>query len=125
MTPTDQQVGELDRRLTRLEPLVRRRSGGGVSYPPGGDPGEVLTFVGPNPNDVAWASDAGAGDRHYTHSQGTAATVWNVTHNLGKYPSVTVLDSAREEIEGQVDHLDVNHLNISFSGAVSGSASLN
>jgi collagen triple helix repeat protein len=29
--------------------------GGGASYPPGGDPGEVLTFVGPDDNDVTWA----------------------------------------------------------------------
>lgn len=31
--------------------------GGGAEFPPGGDPGEVLTWVGPGPDDVAWKAN--------------------------------------------------------------------
>ena len=33
------------------------------------------------------------GDKTYTHIQGTPSQEWNVTHDLGKYPSVTVIAS--------------------------------
>lgn len=48
--PTDQQVSELDRRLTRLEPLARRRAP--VAAPLGR--GALLTGAGP--------PDAGVGE---------------------------------------------------------------
>jgi hypothetical protein len=68
---------------------------------------------------------ATTGDVHYDHVQGTAEEVWHITHNLGKFPSVTVLDSAKSEVEGQVDHIDTNSLTVTFTGAMSGNASLN
>lgn len=41
---------------THLPPYSEEGGGGGsAEYPPDGDPGEVLTFVGPDPNDVEWA----------------------------------------------------------------------
>jgi hypothetical protein len=87
-----------------------------------GDPGEK--------GDKGDKGDTGApgattGDVHYDHVQGTAEEVWHITHNLGKYPSVTVLDSAGSEVEGQVDHIDTNSLTVTFTGAMSGNASLN
>jgi len=125
MTPTDQQVGELDRRLTRLEPLVRRRSGGGASYPPGGDPGEVLTYVGPGSNDVAWAVPAGAGDKTYVHTQGTPSSTWTVTHNLGKYVSVEVVDTGDSVVIPSVHYDSVNAVTLSFGSPTSGKAFVN
>ena len=51
---------------------------------------------------VVWPSGGtpvapGSGDKHYLHTQGTAQAVWVVNHNMGKYPSVTVLDSGSEK----------------------------
>lgn len=43
-----------------------------------------------------------------------------VTHNLNKYPSVTVTDSTGEEVEGDIEHLSVNQLVATFSGSFSG-----
>jgi hypothetical protein len=58
-------------------------------------------------------------------NQGVPSSVWNITHNLNKFPSVTVIDSAGTEVEGDVNYVDVNNLTISFSSAFAGKASLN
>jgi hypothetical protein len=35
----------------------------------------------------------GGSDAYYRHVQSVAAAVWTVVHNLGKFPSVSVVDS--------------------------------
>lgn len=61
----------------------------------------------------------------YRHIQGTPAIVWNVTHNLEKYPSCTIVDSAGNEYEAEVKHIDANNLTITLSEAFSGYADIN
>lgn len=63
---------------------------------------------------------AGIADRTYRHVQSSAASVWTVTHNLGKYPTVAVVDSTRRVVYGQIDYIDTNALTITFSAAFSG-----
>ena len=46
--------------------------------------------------------------------QSTAANVWTVAHNLGKYPSVSIVDSAGSLVTGEVKYLDLNTVQISF-----------
>lgn len=65
------------------------------------------------------------GDLSYTHVQATASATWLVTHNLGKIPSVTVIDSAGSEVEGDVAYTSANSLTLNFSAAFSGTAYLN
>jgi hypothetical protein len=55
----------------------------------------------------------------------SSASVVTVTHNLGKYPSVTVLDSAGDECEGDVDQLTGNQLTVTFSAPFSGTVYCN
>lgn len=64
-------------------------------------------------------------DLNATHVQASAAAVWAVTHGLGKRPSVTVVDSAGDPVEGLVAYTNANSLTITFSAALSGSAFLN
>jgi hypothetical protein len=64
-------------------------------------------------------------DKHYTHNQSVAASTWNVNHNLGKYPSVTVTLSNGQVGYGDVTYIDENNLTITFSGANSGKAYMN
>jgi len=64
-------------------------------------------------------------DKNYEFTQGPAELVWNITHDLGKYPAVTVVDSAMTEVVGDVEHIDVNTIRITFSAAFSGKAILN
>lgn len=61
----------------------------------------------------------------HTHVQTLASAEWVIAHNLGKNPSVSVVDSAEEEVIGEVQHVDVNNLIIRFSAAFSGKAYLN
>jgi hypothetical protein len=60
----------------------------------------------------------------YTHTQGSAETIWTVNHNLGFYPSVTVFLSSGDVVEGAIEHQDSNTLTITFSVAISGTAYL-
>lgn len=60
-----------------------------------------------------------------TFSQNTAASVWVIPHNLDKFPSVTVVDSANDVIIGDINYDSSDSLTISFSSETSGKAYLN
>lgn len=64
-------------------------------------------------------------DRHYVHTQLSASKEWLVNHNLGKFPSVTVVDSAQTVVIGEVTYIDSNNLKITFSAEFGGTAYLN
>jgi hypothetical protein len=51
----------------------------------------------------------------YVFEQATASSVWEIVHNLGKRPSVTVVDSTCEEVVGDVKYIDDNKLIITFN----------
>lgn len=61
----------------------------------------------------------------YVHNQNVPSAVWNITHNLGSYPSVTVIDSAGTTVVGDVLYVSANAITITFSGSFSGQAFLN
>lgn len=65
------------------------------------------------------------GDLHFVHTQIAASTVWTINHNLGKRPSVMVVDSGDNEVVGDVHYVDANNLTISFTTAFGGKAFLN
>ena len=65
----------------------------------------------------------------YTHSQSTSENPWAITHNLGYYPDVTIMQSVSgggsddyEEVEVHVQHNSVNDLTINLSGVATGLA---
>ncbi len=62
----------------------------------------------------------GVGDKNHIHDQGVSSSLWNVQHGLNKFPSVTIVDTAGNEIEGYVEHIDINSYNITFNAAFSG-----
>lgn len=64
------------------------------------------------------------GDEHYLHQQAVPAALWTITHNLGFYPNVTVIDSANTQVEATVVYLSDAVLTVEFSGAMAGSATL-
>ena len=61
----------------------------------------------------------------YTHNQNSVAATWNVTHNLGRYPAVTVVDSALTEVIGEVIYINANQCQLNFSAPFSGKAYFN
>lgn len=61
----------------------------------------------------------------YTHNQITASAIWDVKHNLNRYPtSVTITDSAGNVVLGDIKNISVNELTISFTAPFSGNAYL-
>lgn len=62
---------------------------------------------------------------NYVHEQQVASQTWVVTHNMGKRPSVTIVDTADDEVIGQVKFNSDNQLTIYFSSPISGKAYLN
>ena len=61
----------------------------------------------------------------HIHNQTVSSSTWNITHNLNKYPSVSVVDSSNEEVIGEVQHINSNSLTVKFSAPFSGKAFLN
>jgi len=76
-------------------------------------------------NNNNWVIDSNTTDKNYIHDQGVANITWNITHNLNKYPTVTVVDSGGTEIEGQIQHTNTNNLIITFNASTSGKAYIN
>lgn len=60
----------------------------------------------------------------YRHIQSVSSNIWEINHNLGWYPNITVVDSAGSIVEGEVDYTDENNLVLSFASAFSGVAYL-
>ena len=70
------------------------------------------------------------GDITYTHNQSSTSDTWTITHNLNRFPSVTVVDSADTIVYGTVVYNSANQLTITFfqagsALAFSGKAYLN
>tara|TARA_R110000796_G_scaffold17669_4_gene54251 strand:- start:1564 stop:2025 length:462 start_codon:yes stop_codon:yes gene_type:complete len=64
-------------------------------------------------------------DKHFVHTQGTSSASWVVDHNLKKFPSVTVVDSAGTVVIGQVDYESLNQVTLIFKASFSGKAYFN
>lgn len=64
-------------------------------------------------------------DANYVHDQGSASAEWVITHNLGKYCSVTVVDTANTVVIGEVEYNSVNQVTLTFKSAFAGKAYFN
>ena len=61
----------------------------------------------------------------FVFTQGAPATVWNIQHNLGKFPSVSVINNNNVVINGEVTYIDNNNVQLNFSAGFTGKAYLN
>ena len=61
----------------------------------------------------------------FIFEQAVAATTWDINHNLGKFPSVTVINNNNIVINGEVTYIDNNNVQLNFSAGFSGKAYLN
>ena len=65
-----------------------------------------------------------AGSGAYIHTQSTVSTTWTINHNMGFRPSVELLDSGSQEIDGEVSHPSVNQTVVTLNPASAGLARL-
>ena len=61
----------------------------------------------------------------FVFDQAAPATVWNIQHNLGKFPSVSVINNNNVVINGEVTYIDNNNVQLNFSAGFTGKAYLN
>jgi len=73
----------------------------GPEGPPGEGGAEVFTFV---------------------HNQMVPSAIWTISHNLGGFPAITVVDSSGRQVEGSVEYVDLNTLVVTFEGSFAGQA---
>ena len=64
-------------------------------------------------------------DANFVYTQTSPSAVWTINHNLNKYPSVTIVDSADNMVFGEVFYNSLNQVTLTFAGAFSGKAFIN
>lgn len=85
----------------------------------------------PSINGVVLESDKSSkdlkidGDKTYVHYQNVQSDTWEIQHNLDKYPSVTVVDSASNVVVGDIRYVDTNNVVVTFTAPFSGKAFCN
>lgn len=89
----------------------------------GTTPGQTISVPSHQVQNVT--GDDGEGDKHFSLEFRKAVKELPVSHNLGKKPSVTILDTSGNEILGDVEYTDNDNLTIRFSSAVRGTVYLN
>lgn len=95
--------------------------------PQGGTTGQILAKRSNSNYDVGWVTGGGGGSGSpdsYVHQQMIPASQWIINHNLGFYPSVTVIDSANNVVIGDVNYTSINQIILTFRGSFSGIAYL-
>lgn len=65
-----------------------------------------------------------AGGAAFVYTQTVPATTWTINHNLGYRPSVELIDSGSQEIDGEVAHPSVNQTVVTLNPASAGAARL-
>lgn len=88
---------------------------------------KVELWYDPNATSSGGGSGGGGGPGvavAYVHNQGTPAATWTIVHPLTFQPNVTVVDSAGEQVEGEVDYGSLGTVIVRFSAAFSGIAYL-
>jgi len=61
----------------------------------------------------------------FVFTQATPSNIWTIKHNLNKYPSITVVDSAGSVVVGDCDFISLDTVICTFNGAFSGTCYLN
>ena len=61
----------------------------------------------------------------FIFEQGIASDTWVIEHNLDKYPSVTIVDTAETIFTAQIEYNNKNKCTVYINGATKGRAYLN
>ena len=67
---------------------------------------------------------SGGANVHTTWTPPGAQATWLIPHNLGFKPQISILDPFGSVVQGDVQHLDLNTVSISFTAPFYGTAEL-
>lgn len=104
--------------------VVTRESGKTHVVQQPAPPAVVVTRGIPGPQGPQGPPGGGAGAT-YTHIQSVPAAVWTVAHNLGRYPSITVVDNLGGQLYPDVRYVDADIAQITHSVPLTGRAYCN
>ena len=105
--------------MTILVPYI------GGAYPGGGS-GSDLTIEGSALIGVNTSGDiVTITSQTYVHEQGIASEVWEIQHNLNKFPNVVLVDSAGTTFRAAVTYDSLDKCTVYMNGATTGKAFLN
>jgi hypothetical protein len=60
----------------------------------------------------------------YVHIQNSISSQWEISHNLGFFPNITILDNANRVIEADIQYVNINNAKIVMNVGISGTAYL-
>jgi hypothetical protein len=94
----------------------------------------IEVFAAPQPEIIVTSSgerglsgikgDKGDPGDSFIYDQSVASDTWIINHGMGFYPAVTVVDSAEDEVEGDLKYIDANTVQLNFNGGFAGRAFL-
>ena len=87
--------------------------------------GDGLHTINELPFAITDISDSIDEDKTYVHSQKIASDTWYVKHNLNKFPSVSVVDSANTLVGCDRDYINENELVVRSKAPFSGTCYCN
>ena len=120
------ELGEYQEKNDRFTNALSNYTGGLASneIPEGGLTGQILAKKSDISGDLEWIS-APSSDKTFVFEQGVASDTWIIKHNLGKFPSVSLVDSAGTQFDADVEYNDINTCTVRMNGATTGKAFLN
>lgn len=112
---------------TVYKPAIGLPGPPGEGIPDGGITGDVMVKASLTDYDTEWKSvsdlsEEVIAEERYTHTQSAALSTWEVVHNLGRYPIVSVTDSSGSAVYGDVVHVSENETHLIFRVPFSGTA---
>jgi hypothetical protein len=79
---------------------------------------------GPTPAPPTQGTTALNASQDVVFTQQTPASIWTIEHNLGRYPTVLVIDSGGSQVIGDYSYPDLNTVVLTFSAPFAGQAYL-
>lgn len=113
-------------RWTPRQPVYLGSAGALTQQPPqSGYPLIVGWAIAPQALRVGVSGAGGDGPHTCVFQQQSPATSWSISHDLNRYPAVTILDSSGNEVEADVNYLSPGSIRIDFAYPLSGQVFLN
>ena len=88
---------------------------------------KIYKLLKNNNNEWYWeelTTGGSGGVNSYTHIQDSPSNTWNIQHNLNRHPSVTIMIQDENNklciAMGDVEYVDLNNIQITFTGEYSG-----
>lgn len=84
----------------------------------------ISVYVDITANAIPGLNDANR-TYEFVHTQGSPSDVWIINHDLNKYCSVTIVDSGKNVVFGNIQYNSLTQITVSFESEFSGQAFLN